>query len=385
MGRAMIAARAQRSRSRRRSPRSTSRSTRRKPPAPRLVGRPHAVVLGVSPLSSRVTRAIRELGFGCLRVDHPDEADLAIDQQTRALLVVPPIPRFSVLTYARRGRARSEDVPLFVVMEGPVPSRTARTLYAEGVEAIFAWPRDAQALKRTVFRVCGADSADWGAKKKTASEVALEETVRANLRAHAAPFGAHLAVEACGRFVVLRGSLDGLWKLELARQVASDVVGVEDVVAEGVEITGPARGDRAIASAVRDLLRHASDTDASTLAVSVRSGELTITGSVRDKHEASRALELIQHVRGVRRVLDYLVISPKGKKEDKALARRVRHAVKTRHPDARVDVAVFGNIAVLSGRVSRASIRDQMKQLVYRQEGVERVVDKLSVSRRTPR
>ena len=93
-----------------------------------------------------MTRAIRELGFGCLRVDHPDEADLAIDQQTRALLVVPPIPRFSVLTYARRGRARSEDVPLFVVMEGPVPSRTARTLYAEGVEAIFAWPRDAQAL-----------------------------------------------------------------------------------------------------------------------------------------------------------------------------------------------------------------------------------------------
>jgi hypothetical protein len=112
---------------------------------------------------------------------------------------------------------------------------------------------------------------------------------------------------------------------------------------------------------------------------------VTITGSVRDKHEASRALQLIQHVRGVRRVFDYLVISPKGKKEDKALARRVRHAVETRYPDVRVDVAVFGSVAVLSGRVGRASIREEMKQLVYRQEGVERVVDKLSVSRRAPR
>jgi len=382
----MIAARAKRPQPRRRSPRSASKSRKRRPPAPKLAGRPHVIILGVSALSSRLTRAVRGLGVQCRRVDTPKEADLAIDPQTKALIIAPPIPRFSVLTYARRGRASFAHVPVFVVMEGPLPTRTARTLYGEGVEAIFAWPTDAQALKRTVFRVCAADFGDWGARKaKTASEVALEETVRAHLRAHAAPFGAHLAVEASGPFIVLRGSLDGLRKLELARQIALDVLGVEDVVAEGVEVTGPARGDRAIAAAVREVLRHTSDTDPSTLALSVRSGEVTITGSARDKHEASRALELVQHVRGVRRVNDYLVISSKGKREDKALARRVRHSMKTRYPDARVDVAVFGNVAVLSGRVSRASVRDQMKKLVHRHEGVERVVDKLSVSRRPPR
>jgi osmotically-inducible protein OsmY len=344
------------------------------------------IILGVSPLSSRLTRAFRELGAQCKRVGSPEEADFAIDSQAKALLIVPPIPRFSVLAYVRRGRASSAKVPVFVVMEGPLPRRTTGTLYGEGVEAIFTWPGDAQALKRTVFRICAANFGDWRARnRKTASEVALEETVRAHLRAHAAPFGAHLAVEARGRFIVLRGSLDGLWKLELARQIATEVAGVEDVVAEGVEITGPARDDREVAAAVRQVLRHASDTDASTLALSVRSGEVTITGSVRDKLEASRALELIEQVRGVRRVNDYLVISPKAKNADKALARRVRHAMKTKYPDARVDVAVFGSVAVVSGRVGRASVREAMKKLIYRQEGVERVVDKLSVSRRAPR
>jgi len=382
----MIATRARRRQPRRPSSRSTPRSRKRKPPAPKLVGRPHVIILGVSSLSSRLTRSFRELGAQCKRVDSTEEADFAIDLQTKALLIVPPIPRFSVLTYARRGRASSAKVPVFVVMEGPLPSRTMRTLYGAGVEAMFTWPGDARALRRTVFRVCAANFGDWGARnRKTALEVALEETVRAHLRAHAAPFGAHLVVEARGRFIVLRGSLDGLWKLELARQIASEVAGVEEVVAEGVEITGPARDDRDVAAAVRQVLRHASDTDASTLALSVRSGEVTVTGSVRDKHEASRALTLIEHVRGVRRVNDYLVISPKAKNADKALARRVRHAMKTKYPDARVDVAVFGNVAVVSGQVSRASVREAMKKLIYRQEGVERVVDKLSVSRRAPR
>ena len=369
---------------RRRRPKTSARSARRKPPAPKLSGRRNILVLGQSEVSKRVTRSIRELGVQCRRVDTPDVALGAIDETTKALVVVPPIPNLSVSTFAQGLERGPSAIPIFVVMEGPLPTRTVRKLYGDGVEAVFEWPVDRQPFKRTVFRVSAPVVGSWG-RTKSAGDVALEETARSHLSSDAVPFGARLGVEACRRFIVLKGSLDALWKLELARQIVADIPGVEDVLAEGVEITGQARGDRATAKAIREVLRHAATVEGSTLAISVRSGEVTVTGSVRDKREAARALELVRHVRGVRRVHDYLVVSARGKKQDKALANHIREVLRTRYPNLRVDVAVFGNVAVLSGRVPRAGVRDKVKELVYGQDGVERVVDKMSVSGRARR
>ncbi len=369
---------------RRRRSKASARPARRKPPAPKLAGRRNILVLGKSGLAERVTRTIRRLGVQCRRVDTPSAAAGAIDEMTKGLVVVPPIPNLSVSMFARSLAAEPSGVPIFVVMEGPLPTRTVRRLYGDGVEAVFEWPADRQAFKRTLFRVSVPSLGSWG-RPKSAGEVALEETARAHLDSDAVPFGADLGVVACGRFVVLKGSLDALWKLELARQILSDIPGVEDVVADGVEVTGQARGDRETAKAIREVLRHAATVEGSTLAISVRSGEVTLTGSARDKHEASRALELIRQVRGVRRVHDYLVVSARGKKADKVLAQRVREALRTRYPSLPIDLAVFGNVAVLSGRVPRAAVRDKVKELVFGQDGVERVVDKLSVTGRAPR
>lgn len=364
---------------RRRPGTAAARATRRKPPEPKLSGRPEVLLIGQSPVSRRVQRTVRDLGVQCRRLAKPEDATGAIHELTKAVLIVPPIPTFSVLTFARHRSDASADIPMFVVMEGPLPARTVRKLYQEGVEAVFEWPSDAQALRRTVFRVSAPQVGRWG-RKKSPSEVALEETARARLAADAVPFGAELRVEACRRFLVLKGSLDALWKLELARQVVSDIPGVDDVIAEGVEIRGQTRDDRAVGQAIREVLRYASAVEGSTLAIAVRDGEVTLTGSARDQHEAARALELVHHVRGVRRVRDYLVVSAQGKEKDAALARRVRASLKARYPDLPVHLAVFGNVAVLAGRVPRAAARDHLKRLVSAQLGVERVVDKLSVS-----
>ena len=370
---------------RRRSPSSRKpspgSSRARKPPGTKLKGRPHVIVAGRSNLADRVTRAMRELGAQCRRASTPREASEAVNSLSKALILVPPIPAVSVLDFARRSREASLGVPLFVVMQGPLPARSVRALYREGVEAVFEWPSDAQALRRTVFRLSTPTVASWG-REKSPAEVALEETSRMHLSADAVPFGARLRVEAHKRFLILKGSLDALWKLELVRQILSDIPGVEDVVAEGVQISGPSRSDRAIGRAIRTVLANAASVDASTLAVSVRSGEVALTGSVRDEHEASRALELVRNVRGVRCVDDYLVVSRREKKNDKALARRVREVLQTRYPKTPVHVSVFGPVAVLAGRVPRAATRDQMKKLVRGQRGVRRIVDKLVVSGR---
>lgn len=371
---------------RRRAPKakSSGRSKRHEPPSPKLSGRRNIWVLGRSGLAKRVTRSVRELGISCRRLDTPDEALGAIDEMTKAMVVVPPIPNLSVAAFARSLDAERSRIPIFAVMEGPMPPRTVRKLYADGIEAVFEWPIDRQAFKRTLFRVAAPTIGRWG-RSKTASEIALEETARTHLKAEGVPFGAHLSVEACRRFLVLKGSLDALWKLELARQIVADIPGVEDVLADGVEIAGQSHDDRATARAIREVLKHAARVEKSTLAISVRSGEVTVTGSVRDKREATRALELIRQVRGVRRVQNFLVISARGKKQDAALAKRVREVLQTRYPNLRVDLSVFGNVAVLSGRVPRAGVRDKLKELVYGQDGVERVVDKLTVSGRARR
>lgn len=368
----------------RRTKNKRGRALSNKPPAPTVSARPHVVVLGKSSLTARVTRAIRALGVECKKLGTPREVREAVDSHSKAVLIVPPIPSASVSTVAARLREELPSVPVFVVMEGSPPERTIRTLYGHGVEAIFEWPAETQAIKRTMLRLATPDVARWG-PRKTPSEIALEENARAHIEADAVPFGAQLRVEATKRFILLKGSLDALWKLELARQIVSDIPGVEDVIIDGVEIVGQGQTDRSVAKAIRQMLEHASSVDRSTLAVAVRSGEVTLTGSVRDKREAERARELIQQVRGVRRIDDYLVVSPKSKRKDKALADRVRRAVETRFPKLAIHTSVFGSVAVLSGRLPTAASRDRLKALVSRQDGVERIVDKTHVSPRRRR
>jgi len=294
---------------------------------------------------------------------------------------VPPIPTFSVLSFVRQNDV---SLPTFVVMAGPLPTPTVRKLYRDGVEGVFEWPADRAALTRTMLRLAAPSGFTWG-RAKSSAEIALEEMARAHLGADAVPFGAHLGVDAIGRILVLKGRLDALWKLELARRIVSEVPGVEDVLAGGVEITGQSRSDRAVADAIRQVLRHAANVESSTLAVSVRGGHVTLTGTAKNKYEAARALDFVRQVRGVRSVDDYLVISPGAKRKDVVRARTVRNVLHTRYPKAAVDVSVFGDVAVLTGSVPRAAVRDEITRLVDGQEGIRRVVDKLRVSGRMHR
>ena len=339
-------------------------------------------MLGQSGIAKRLTRTLTKIGVPSRRLNEPDQVEAAVNEHTRGLVIVPPIPSFSVLTYARRANRTGVELPSFVVMNGPMPIRTSRALYADGVSAVFEWPGDSDALKRTMLRLMAREPVRWG-RKRTPSEIALEETTRAHLDADATPFGANLGLEACGRVILLKGSIDSLWKLELARQVASDVSGVDDVIAEGVEIVGKQTDDRKIARAIRAVLKHASAVEGSTLAVAVRSGVVTLAGSVEDRQEAKRAVQLVRQVRGVRQIEDYLVVSKRAKRRDYSVARRVRSAVTSRYPRLPVELSVFGNVAVMTGRVPSARYRDQVRDLVENQRGVERVVDKLQVQGRS--
>lgn len=350
----------------------------RRRPEQRLVGQPSVLVFGVSDLSERVKRSIRKKGIRCERVERAEEAFASIGEETKAVFVVPPIPKVSVVAYVARVRQGEHTPPVFVVLEGTLPARSLRDLYREGVAAVFELPLDSEALERTVFRVAGSLNLIPRPRKR-ASEIALEEVVRSRLDAHATHFGTKLRIEVHRRFVVFHGSVDSLWKLELALRIASETPGVKEVLGDTVEIEGESRSDRAIAGAVRAVLNHASTVDTSTLAVAVRHGVVTLTGTANDRREMTRARNLISQVRGVRKVDNYVTVSSEKKKQDRTIAVKVLAALRSSFPKAKVTVAVFGGVAVLSGRVPRASTRLEVLDIVANQDGVARVVDKMTV------
>jgi osmotically-inducible protein OsmY len=64
---------------------------------------------------------------------------------------------------------------------------------------------------------------------------------------------------------------------------------------------------------------------------------------------------------------------------DASVATHLRKIVRTIAPDERIDVAYFGGIAVLTGRVSSMSTRRVLTRAAGRLASVRRVIDKLVV------
>ncbi len=317
-----------------------------------------------------------------MRVATSTQAQASIDETTRAILIVPPIPKVSVARFVTDVADDGNPPPVFVVMEGAVPPRAARKLYNAGVEAAFELPLDAPAMHRTIFRLTSDGVLGSSTRKRAPTEIALEELVRSRFASDATAFGPYLSVHAHRRYILLAGSVDALWKLELAIRIASETPGVEEVVGDGVRVLGESRSDRTIAGAIRAVLGHASAIDTKSIAITVRDGEATLRGSATNRKELSRAIDLVRQVRGVRKVDAHVSLPDEAKLEDRKVARRVRRALASTFPQFDLEVAVFGGIAVVSGRVRRAAIRMTIEEFVRNQEGVDRVVDKLTVAAR---
>ncbi|KEF33885.1 hypothetical protein RDMS_10040 [Deinococcus sp. RL] len=75
---------------------------------------------------------------------------------------------------------------------------------------------------------------------------------------------------------------------------------------------GYQRSDDRIREMVNDALEDDDYVDASDIEVQVQGGEVTLTGTVRDRQQKRRAEEVIEHLRGVRDVHNHLRVSPGG-------------------------------------------------------------------------
>ncbi len=310
---------------------------------------PEALVVGVSKTSHEVTKLVRELQISAAHVHSPHDAATFLNGQIEAVVVVPPFADHSVVDFSRKLCAVSGSPSVFIVSQGSIQHEDAERLYDSGVNAVFEWPLDRQALKRTLYR---ALSPRWnGDRRGRVRDAALEELVREHLKVDPTSFGDRLHFRVQGRFICFEGEVDALWKLHVAEQIAQHVAGVEDVFTDEVRVRPSGADDDAVRQAVQHILHYAMGVDEEALTISIHNGHVTLSGTISDRHELARALAIIRHVRGVTGITSRVTASCAEKVRDHELASRLKVSIATHYPDLRMRLAVYGGVVVLQGDV----------------------------------
>ncbi len=341
----------------------------------------HVLIIGGKRVAQRIQQALESEGIEVVRSSETERASQLITDTTIAVIAIPPLVDGNLVTTCKKLVIENPKTSLFVAC-GPTSDTTLKKLYAAGVSSVFFWPQDREPLVRTMY--CLSRPTQASRKKRDPQEVALQELVTSHLRTESTVFGKRLRVTVSNRYVFLAGHVDALWKVGMAETVAGDVSGVEDVFSDAVLVSGhKGLSDRSIAAAVRQVLRHTNDIDTSTLAITVKNGVLSLAGTASSRNELRRVVDLMSHVRGVQKIEDWAAVTLKGKRRDQQVAKAVREAIAVRYPRSKIEVAVFGDIAVLSGKVKKLSERRDIEALALRQGGVWNVVDKLRVAKKS--
>ena len=340
----------------------------------------HVVIIGAKRVAQRIQLALESEGIEVVTSSDADAAMRLLTDTTIAVIAIPTQVGDGLVKTCKAFALAKPRLSVFVAC-GPTSGSTIKKLYDAGVSAVFFWPKDREPLVRTMFRL--SRPARPSKKTRKPQEIALQELVTSHLRTETSVLGKRLRVFVTNRYVMLAGHVDALWKVGMAENIAGDVSGVEEVFSDAVLVTGHADlSDSSIATAVRQVLKHTNGIDASTLAITVESGVVSLAGTATSRSELQRVVDLISHVRGVQRIDDWAAVTSKGKRQDTHVAKAVREAIAVRFPRGTIEVAVFGGIAVLSGNVKKFSERREIEALAVRQSGVWKVVDKLRVAKK---
>lgn len=339
--------------------------------------RPVIVLVGEEERLVAVDDALSDLD--ALRQRAGWSADLVaeLDDDVAAVVLVGPIPRVPIRVAV--GRLRESAPGRRIAFVAVVPDETAdaqvRRIYDRGASAVFFWPREANVLPRclvemiAMLRVRG---------KPSKPDQALARAVRAHLRLLPG-IDASVRVEANQGILFLSGETSFLWKKQVAVDAAASVAGVKSVVARDLRVARADVTDRSLAARVQRLLRDTAEVDETTLAVRIEQGHATLAGTVANRHELHRIVDLLANVRGIRSIDRLAVISERQQQRDRSAAKRLREAIAAQFPDEDVTVSFFGEAAELTGSVDRAQRKQQIERAVAEQDVVERVINKIDV------
>jgi len=142
------------------------------------------------------------------------------------------------------------------------------------------------------------------------------------------------------------------------------------------------RTDERIAADVRDALAWDSRIDASQVSVSVKNGEVILSGVVSRPFEMSIAAEDAWRIKGVRRVDVQLAVSPTAVRSDSDIAADLANVLRwdNRVDDRAIAIAVAGGVVTLNGTVGSVLEKRAAEEDARHVPGVVDVVSDLTVS-----
>jgi VCBS repeat-containing protein len=213
------------------------------------------------------------------------------------------------------------------------------------------------------------------------TDISMKDAVMRQLEWDPEVDSSAVGVTAKNGAVTLTGYI-GTYMGKLAAERAAKRVRDVRAVANDIEVRLKLeRVDSDVAAdVVRALELHSSVPE--TVQAAVHHGHVTLTGKVNWMYQKRDAEKAIRHLRGVRNVLNYIVIAPH------AVERDVRHRiVEALHRNANLDsrnitVSISGDTAVLTGAVASWLQRESAERAAFDAPGIARVDNRIAVESR---
>ena len=214
------------------------------------------------------------------------------------------------------------------------------------------------------------------------SDPEIQESVLDELRWDTRVGHASISVSVEDGVVTLSGSVHSYAERASAEQAAHRVVGVLDVANDiRVELPGAVtRTDTEIAHEVRRALEWHVAVPHERITCTVRSGWVTLEGSVDYLHQREEAEYAVRNLEGIRGVTSRILVLPP-KAEEEEVEEAIEHALERRaERSARhVGVHVHDGLVTLSGTVSSWPEKRAVVGAARHTHGVQAVQDELVV------
>lgn len=210
----------------------------------------------------------------------------------------------------------------------------------------------------------------------------LQELVLKSLEFEPAIDAAEIGVTAHNGVVTLRGSVTTLYEKRLAEMTTSHVHGVR-AIANDIDVlpthrTG--RSDPAIAEAAANALGWDAAVPANSVQVTLRSGWVTLTGTVDWRYQREAAESAVRRLYGVKGIENSILVKPRVHSADVKM--RIESALKrSAEIDAQhIHVAAHDGQVTLTGAVRSLSERREAERAAWSAPGVMLVDDRIAVT-----
>ncbi|TDG36478.1 BON domain-containing protein [Pedobacter changchengzhani] len=193
--------------------------------------------------------------------------------------------------------------------------------------------------------------------------------------------GVKVQVNAINGTVTLSGTVDSYVKKRAAENVANKVAGVNAVV-EKIKVKFDPEEivtDESLASEVLKVIKFSPDIAENSVCVLVEDGCITLEGSVRTVAEKIQTERNIQHLSGVKMIVNNIAVQFENDDERQTIAIENELLKNWAIDDQDIRVTVVGNQVTLRGKVTSMYQRDTAERIAWNALGVCNVHNKLTI------